>query len=59
MAIFFKDKEITSLSFGNKVISYVYYGGKLVWEAFRSCFDKGFWVNDQQWNNNTAWRNNK
>lgn len=59
MAIFYKDKEITSLSFGDKVISYVYYGSKLIWQAFMSCFDKGFWINTDSWNNDAAWSNNK
>lgn len=59
MAIYFKNKEITSLNIGNNVIAYVYYGAKLVWEMILSCFDKGFWLNDQPWNNGGAWKNKK
>lgn len=58
MAIFKKDKEITSINYGTLAISSVYQGAKLIWEAIRSCFGKGFWVNDSSWNNEDAWRNN-
>lgn len=58
MAIFLKEKEITAVSFGNKVITAVYKGTKLVWEAIRSCFGKGFWINTYSWDNEDSWKNN-
>ena len=57
MAVFYKHKEITSLNFAGKVIAYVYYGAKLVYESIMSCFDKGFWINEQPWANNVGWKN--
>lgn len=57
MAIFSKDKEITSINWGEKAISSVYYGAKLVWEMILSCFGKGWWVNDKPWSNKDAWKN--
>lgn len=30
---------------------------KLIWEAIRSCFGSGFWINDRPWINNNAWKN--
>lgn len=57
MAIFYKDKEITSIYRGNRTISAIYQGAKLVWEAVRSCFGKGFWTNEKPWNNQDAWDN--
>ena len=42
MAIFVKNKEVTSINAKNKVITSIYKGVQLVWEAIRSCFGKGF-----------------
>lgn len=30
---------------------------KLIWEAIRSCFGSGFWINNRPWINNSAWKN--
>ncbi len=43
--------------FGNRAIAYVYKGVALVWTAIRSCFGKGYWINDKPWINNDAWKN--
>ena len=58
MAIYLKDKEITSVNYGNKAIAAIYKGTKLIWEAIRSCFGKGFWINTHSWNNGDTWKNN-
>lgn len=58
MAIFIKGKEITGVNFGGRAIAAVYKGTKLVWEAIRSCFGKGFWINEYPWNNLDGWKNN-
>lgn len=58
MAIFLKDKEITAVNFGTRAITAVYQGSKLVWEAIRSCFGKGYWVNSLPWDNVDSWKNN-
>lgn len=57
MAIFFKGKEITGVYHGSKAISAIYKGATLVWEAVRSCFGKGFWMNNMPWNNGDKWAN--
>lgn len=44
--------------FGGREIVSVYKGLQLVWSAIRSCFGKGFWINDKPWVNNDAWKNN-
>lgn len=31
---------------------------KLVWQAVRSCFGSGMWINNKPWLNNEGWRNN-
>lgn len=58
MAIFFNNKDITAVNFGERAITAVYKGTKLVWETIRSCFGKGFWVNSFPWDNGDSWKNN-
>lgn len=57
MAIFKDGKEITAVYVGQKVITAAYKGARLVWEAIRSCFGKGFWVNTYPWDNGDKWKN--
>lgn len=58
MGIFKKDRVITSLSFGDIAFTAVYKGTKLIWEAIRSCFGKGFWINSYPWGDKDSWQNN-
>ncbi len=58
MAIFYNKKEITSVNYGSKAIAAIYKGATLIWEAIRSCFGKGFWVNSYPWDNRDGWKNN-
>lgn len=58
MAIFKKDKEISAVYYGTKAITAIYHGGRLVWEAVRSCFGKGWWINEYPWDNTDQWNNN-
>ena len=57
--IYKEGKEITKIFKFNKEISYVYKGALLVWQAIRSCFGSGFWVNEKPWLSEEGWRNNK
>lgn len=58
MGIFKKNKEVTAIYVGKKVVSAVYRGAKLIWEAISSCFGKGFWNNSAPWSNQDGWKNN-
>lgn len=58
MAIIFNGKEITAIELGERAISSVYKGARIVWEMIRSCFGKGWWANDKPWNNIDSWKNN-
>lgn len=49
--------EVTGIRVGDRVVSAVRKGVLLVWEAVRSCFGKGFWINDKPWNNKDGWKN--
>lgn len=55
--IYKDDKEVTSIHKGGHIITAVYKGSKLVWQAIRSCFGSGFWVNVKPWLNNEGWKN--
>lgn len=37
----------------------IYKGARLVWETIRSCFGRGFWMNQRPWLNEDVWRNNR
>lgn len=43
--------------FGTRAIVAVYKGLQLVWEMIKSCFGKGYWINNAPWVNNDAWKN--
>ena len=54
----YKDgKQISSVSFGQKVITAIYHGARVVWEAISSCFGKGYWINEEPWDNDDGWTN--
>ena len=41
----------------SRPVTAVYKGLELVWNAIKSCFGKGYWINDKPWVNNDAWKN--
>lgn len=54
----YKDgKDITGVYVAGRVITAVYKGAVLVWEAINSCFGKGFWNNEKPWINEEGWKN--
>ena len=55
--ILHKGKEIVSILHKGKIVSAVYRGAKLVWQAIRSCFGAGYWVDDNKWDNEESWKN--
>lgn len=55
--IYKNGKEITSIHIGGKAVTTVYKGAKLVWQAVRSCFGIGYWVNEKPWLNEEGWKN--
>ena len=57
MAGYFNDKELTAVYYGKRAIGAIYKGAVLVWEAIRSCFGKGYWIDAYPWNNEDGWRN--
>lgn len=56
--IFQGKKEIVEQYIGKKPIIEMYVGKKLIWQTVKSCFGKGYWINDAVWDNNDIWKNN-
>lgn len=52
-----KTKEFQALYVGNKIISVVYQGAAIIWQAIKSCFGKGIWINSAPWVNTDGWKN--
>lgn len=50
-------KEISMIYVAGKAISMVRKGGRLAWEAIKSCFGKGRWINAKPWINKDGWKN--
>ncbi len=57
MALYVDNKPINTIYKGNKTIQAVYQGLKLVWQYIRSCFGRGYWINEKQWSQTDAWAN--
>ena len=55
--IYINKKELESLFLHNIVVSQIYKGMTIIWEAIKSCFGAGFWKNDAPWSNNEGWKN--
>lgn len=57
-----KNKEVTAIHRKGRntmeVWKYIDNAWRSVWMAIRSCFGRGFWVNEKPWINTDAWRNN-
>lgn len=52
-------KDTTGVYIAGKAISAVYSGVRLIWELAKSCFSRGYWVNDLPWKNEEPWKNNE
>lgn len=49
-------KDVSQIRVGNKIVTAVYIGAKLVWQSIRSCFGSGFWINSSPWKNDEGWK---
>lgn len=41
------------------VVNEIYRGAQLVWMAVRSCFGRGYWIQDKPWIDNDTWKDNR
>lgn len=53
----FGNKNIIDMNYGTVPILALYHNSILLWEQIKSCFGKGFWINDKPWINNDCWKN--
>lgn len=51
MSIYVKDREISGLYYGKRVVGAVYKGARLVWEAAIR-----IWKGKRVWKNKTKWK---
>lgn len=57
--IYKNNKDTVRVYHGNKVISAVYKGSRLVWQAIRSCYGRGVWIQEKPWLDGDTWKDNK
>lgn len=57
MALYVDNKPINTIYKGEKTVQAVYQGLKLVWQYIRSCFGRGYWINEKQWSESDGWAN--
>ena len=53
----YKDgKEISGIYYAGKIITAVYAGVLRVWQAVRSCYGSGAWLEDLPWLDDDPWK---
>ena len=63
MALFIRNNEnnehrrVVTIIKKNKYIASVYHGTRLVWQYIRSCFGRGYWINEKPWSDTDGWKN--
>lgn len=50
------NKETSAIYIGTRAIQMVYRGTRLIWQAIRSCFGKGYWEDELPWDDDDAWQ---
>lgn len=55
--IYVNGKEISAIAVGTRIITEVYHGASLVWQAIRSCFGAGYWIQEYPWVDDDPWAN--
>ena len=49
-------KDNTGVYWNTRMITAIYRGAELVWQAINSCFGAGFWREDKPWSGTDGWR---
>ena len=52
-----KNKKISRLYIKEKSISELFANLRKIYTAIKSCFGRGFWINEKPWDNLGSWRN--
>ncbi|MBR5042997.1 MAG: MFS transporter [Bacteroidales bacterium] len=53
--IYKNGRETSGIYVAGRVITAVYAGARLVWQAIRSCFGSGIWIDEYPWLDDDAW----
>lgn len=51
-----KGQELSQVYVGNKAVSAIYIGLRLIWESVSSCFGSGVWNDTKPWVDTDAWK---
>ena len=57
MGLYVNNQQINTIYKGNRTIQAVYHGLKLIWQYIKSCFGRGYWINEKQWSQTDGWAN--
>lgn len=49
-------KNIASMMINGKMIQTKHLNGHLIWQAVRSCFGSGVWIDEKPWIDDEAWK---
>ena len=52
-----KHKQVIAIYKGKRHLAAVYQGTKLIWQYIRSCFGRGYWINEKPWSQTDGWAN--
>ena len=55
----FKAKNIVQMMCNGKMWQALYRNGQLIWQAVRSCFGSGVWMDEKPWIDEELWKDNK
>lgn len=50
---------IATQMINGEMVEAMYLNGELIWQAVRSCFGSGVWINEKPWINTETWKNSK
>lgn len=57
MALYSKERAVTAIIKNNRYVAAVYKGTQLLWQYIRSCFGRGYWINEKPWSRDNGWAN--
>lgn len=52
-------KELASIMLNGHLVDSLYRGGRLVWQAVRSCFGSGIWIGRKPWIGKEKWKSHR
>lgn len=50
------DRGFSAINYVDRSIARILYMGRVVWQAIRSCFGSGAWIESYAWLDDDAWK---